>query len=199
MRIRIRVHKTKMNADPCGSGSTTLEKSMGLSQYTQYYLFFPAPGEATSNSPEGTSYDPTHKNTTFLNHFLFGGNFGFLWSGTTDPFASGTVTHKTATKDRKLFKWYIRSSQTRTGQGFTFLYLKYGDWGQQTLLPITEKKIMRGLPRKLAWRRACQLEWREWRPLPWPPPYRPAPHRNHERPGPTRTQKTFNVYSFGIL
>jgi hypothetical protein len=60
-------------------------------------------GEASNYSPEGTSNDPSHKNITLLDFlFLFGGNLGFPSSGTTDPFASGTVTHKTATKDRKL-------------------------------------------------------------------------------------------------
>ncbi len=67
---------------------------------------------------------------------------------------------------------------------------------RNTATTLYREKIMRWVPRKLAWRPACPLEWREWRPRPWPPPYRPAPPRSHERPGPTRTQKTFNVYSF---
>jgi hypothetical protein len=67
---------------------------------------------------------------------------------------------------------------------------------RNTATTFYREKIMRRVPRKLAWRPACQLEWREWRPLPWPHPYRPAPPRTHERPGPRRTQKTLNVSLF---
>ncbi len=72
----------------------------------------------------------------------------------------------------------------------------YGSGSATLQLPFTEK-IMRRVPQKLAWRRACQLEWREWRPLPWPPPYRPAPPRNHERPAPT--QYTFHVFRLALI
>jgi hypothetical protein len=68
---------------------------------------------------------------------------------------------------------------------------------RNTATTFYREKIMRRAPRELAWRRACQLEWREWRPLSWPPPCRPAPPRNHEMPAPTKY--TFHVFRLALI